>query len=151
MLLELPTAVLALLIVGVSVALSLVGLWLVVRLFPGARRAENNEVFGVVFSMVGVIYAVLLAFIVVVVWGQFTDAEQRAQVEVTRISNLFRDAEPFPPPAREQVHRHADDEQREGRRSNRSRPVPGATSSSSWPWTQGARDRPAATPPGPRS
>ena len=105
MLLELPTAVLAVLIVGASVALSLVGLWLFVRLFPGARRAENNEVFGVVSGMVGVVYAILLAFIVVVVWGQFTDAEQRTQVEVTRISNLLRDAEPFPPPARDQVHR----------------------------------------------
>jgi hypothetical protein len=37
--------------------------------------ATNNQIAGFKFATVGVIYAVLLAFAVIVVWEKFTDAE----------------------------------------------------------------------------
>ena len=40
-----------------------------------ARLASNNEIAGFKFATVGVIYAVMLAFAVIVVWEKFSDAE----------------------------------------------------------------------------
>jgi hypothetical protein len=39
------------------------------------RLTSNNEIAGFKFATVGVIYAVLLAFAVIVVWEKFRDAE----------------------------------------------------------------------------
>src|SRR5687768_13516127 len=53
--------------------------------------------------MVGLLYAILLAFVVVVAWEQFNAAEESTHTEVTRLSNLFRDAEPLPPTDKERI------------------------------------------------
>lgn len=55
--------------------------------------------------MIGVLYTVLLAFMVVVVWDQLSGARETADGEVTRLSNLLRDAETFPAPARMRIRR----------------------------------------------
>ena len=39
------------------------------------RLTSNNEIAGFKFATVGVIYAVLLAFAVIVAWEKFSDAE----------------------------------------------------------------------------
>lgn len=100
-----PTAILGILIVSGSVLFTLGGLFIVKRWLPHDGRGEDNDVVGIVVSLVGVMYAVLLAFVVVVVWGQFNEAERSTQVEVTRISNLMRDAQAFPPENRMNIRR----------------------------------------------
>jgi Protein of unknown function (DUF4239) len=53
--------------------------------------------------MVGLLYAILLAFVVVVAWEQFNAAENATGTEVTRLSNLLRDANALPPPDRTRI------------------------------------------------
>jgi Protein of unknown function (DUF4239) len=49
---------------------------IVIRRWVGHERVtSNNEIAGFKFATVGVIYAVLLAFAVIVVWEKFSDAE----------------------------------------------------------------------------
>ena len=84
-------------IVAGTIAVTIVGVSLVRRIVPRERLAENHEVVAVIFSMVGVLYAILLAFVVVVVWEQFDTAQQDADNEATKISNLMRDAVAFGP------------------------------------------------------
>ena len=67
------------------------------------RDDAHNDIYGVYFSMVGLLYAILLAFVVVVAWEQFNSAEESTHTEVTRLSNLFRDAEPLPPADRVRI------------------------------------------------
>lgn len=86
----------ALLIVGGCTALAVGGVIAVERWLPSVPSHDDEGVKGVFFSMVGVLYAVLLAFVVVLVWSDFVEAGHTSQVEVTRISNLARDAEAFP-------------------------------------------------------
>ena len=64
---------------------------------------QNHDVVSVMFSAVGVLYTVLLAFLVVLVWEQFNSAQERTEHEATRISNLLRDAVPFPEAVRDDV------------------------------------------------
>jgi len=55
---------------------------------------KNNEIAGFKFATVGVIYAVLLAFTVIVVWEKFSAAENAVDQEAAAIASLFRYSEP---------------------------------------------------------
>jgi len=62
-----------------------------VRSWIGLERlTTNNEVAGFKFAVVGVIYAVLLAFVVVVVWQRYSDAEVAVTQEAGATATLFR-------------------------------------------------------------
>jgi Protein of unknown function (DUF4239) len=79
-----------LVIVAVSAALACGGHVLVRRSFPRADFIEHNEVAGFIFAVVGVLFAVLLAFLTVIVWENFAQAEQRAQSEVDAATDVWR-------------------------------------------------------------
>ncbi len=50
----------------------------------------NNEVAGFKFAVLGVIYAVLLGFAVIVVWDRFHDAETAVRQEAGVVATLYR-------------------------------------------------------------
>ena len=52
--------------------------------------SSNNEVAGFKFAVVGVIYAVLLAFAVIVVWERYNEAEMTVVGEAGAASTLYR-------------------------------------------------------------
>src|SRR6266568_627817 len=56
---------------------------------PGAIN-DNNEIAGFKFATVGVLYAVLLAFVIIVVWEKFTDAEVNVVREAGAAENIYR-------------------------------------------------------------
>ena len=96
-LLTLPAGLLAVLVVALVVGVSLAGLRFVRRLTTQSSLKESNDVADPVYAMIGVLYAVLLAFMVVVVWEQFTSAEFHAGLEADAIADLLREAQAFPP------------------------------------------------------
>src|SRR5215475_13605220 len=80
-----------LLILGVVAALEIfsVGLMLVSRRKWGADRLKlNNEVAGFKFSVIGVLYAVLLAFVVVAVWENYNATEAAIRNEAKAVGNM---------------------------------------------------------------
>jgi hypothetical protein len=97
------TIVAAILIVSGGGLIAALGFRLALRVRPGFRGAEHTDVKSVYFSMVGVLYAILLAFVVVVAWEQFNAAEHATQTEATRLSNLLRDANAFPEASRRRI------------------------------------------------
>ena len=54
------------------------------------RLTANNEVAGFKFAVVGVLYAVLLAFAIIVVWEKFTDAGNIVAREAGAATNVYR-------------------------------------------------------------
>jgi hypothetical protein len=84
-------------IVAVFAALACGGHFLVRRSFPRADFIEHNEVAGFIFAVVGVFFAVLLAFLTVIVWENFAQAEQRAQTEVDAATDVWRLSRHLPP------------------------------------------------------
>lgn len=77
------------LIVGCA-ALS-IGLMLVVRAIYGVDRLRlNNEVAGFKFAVIGVFYAVLLAFVVIAVWEDFRATEAAVRNEAKAVVDLHR-------------------------------------------------------------
>jgi hypothetical protein len=72
------------------VALACGGHLLVRRYVPVEDLIEHNEVAGFIVAVVGVIYAVLLAFVTVIVWENYSNAESRASQEVDAVTDVWR-------------------------------------------------------------
>lgn len=93
---SMPWVFSGLIIVGGFVSISLLGLW-ATRLFVSSKALKaSHDVAGYTFGTIGVIYAVLLGFIVVQVNDRFQDAEKRAIQEAAILIELFRDTAVFP-------------------------------------------------------
>ena len=56
---------------------------------------EHNELTGFVFAVVGVIYALVLGFVMVGVWERFEAAESRTFDEASSLTMVYRDASSF--------------------------------------------------------
>jgi hypothetical protein len=76
----------------IAIGLSVVSIAFSRRRLPPDFLRKHNEVIGPVHATLGVIYAVLLAFAVVVVWEQFTDADKAVAAEADALTALARDA-----------------------------------------------------------
>ena len=77
-----------LVVCGASV-LAVVGLALVQRLVPATIREEHNEVAGFIYAALGVIYAVLLALVVIAVWEGFGRARVTVESEANALAEVF--------------------------------------------------------------
>ena len=77
-------------IVGLGTVLAMIGPS-VVRHFVGLKRlTTNNEIAGFKFATVGVLYAVLLAFAIIVVWQKYSDAETTVAQEAGAAASIFQ-------------------------------------------------------------
>jgi hypothetical protein len=85
-----PLWVSAILLVILPVLAATSALVLIRRRIGLARLTTNNEVAGFKFAVVGVIYAVLLAFAIIVVWQRYTDAELAVVEEAGAAATLYR-------------------------------------------------------------
>lgn len=86
----------ALLYLGGSVFLSLLGLWLVRKFAPYEILEGHKEIAGFIYGILGTIYAVILGFSVIFLWEQYHDAETVADREASQLSNLHRLAQALP-------------------------------------------------------
>jgi len=64
-----------LLVVGIGTALSMSGPSIVRRYVPVEKLTSHNDIAGFKFATAGVLYAVLLAFVIIVVWEKFSAAQ----------------------------------------------------------------------------
>jgi protein-S-isoprenylcysteine O-methyltransferase Ste14 len=77
-----------LVVCGASLA-AVVGLMLVQRLVPARVRKEHNDVAGFIYAALGVIYAVLLALVVIAVWEEFGRAHVTVETEANALAEIF--------------------------------------------------------------
>src|SRR5262245_53765455 len=84
-------------------AVAVTGLLLVRRRINHAALARYNNVASAVFSIVGTLFTVLLAFVVIVVWESRDKADERAALEAGILGDLMRDAGLFPDPERTEL------------------------------------------------
>ena len=77
---------------------AVLGLALVQRLVPTAIRQEQNDVAGFIYAVVGVIYAVLLALVVIATWEEFGRARVTVEAEANALAEIFWLAHRLPEP-----------------------------------------------------
>lgn len=100
---SLPLSVLAILVVGGAAIVAVAGLLLVHRVFWRPQYPGENEVAGFIYAVIGVVYGVLLAFVVLVVWERFNATDQAVTTEAADLVEVFRDTQDFPDPLRQQA------------------------------------------------
>src|ERR687889_952780 len=88
-----------LVVIGVCLA-AVAGLELVQRLVPHEKRQEHNDVAGFLYAVVGIVYAVLLALLVIAVWEQYQRASETVESEASAVADVAWLAHRLPEPER---------------------------------------------------
>ena len=113
----LQTVVYGVLVVGGCCLLALAGFELVHHLVPASSRQRHNDVAGFIYAALGVIYAVLLALVVITVWEEYQSASETVEQEANATAEIFLLGHELPEPeganiqhlahsyAREAVHK----------------------------------------------
>jgi hypothetical protein len=92
------TIVYGLLVVGGTCLLALAGLEVVQRLVPVSSRQRHNDVAGFIYAALGVIYAVLIALVVIAVWEEYDAASVTVEQEANAVAEIFWLAHRLPEP-----------------------------------------------------
>jgi hypothetical protein len=75
-------------VVGGTCLLALAGLELVQRLVPATSRQPHNDVAGFIYAALGVIYAVLIALVVISVWEEYQAASETVEQEANALAEI---------------------------------------------------------------
>ncbi len=94
------TVVFGVLVVIGGCLAAVAGLELVQRLVPAEKRQEHNDVAGFLYAVVGVVYAVLLALLVIAVWEQYQKANETVESEANGVAEVAWLAHRLPEPER---------------------------------------------------
>jgi hypothetical protein len=79
---------------------SVAGLCLVRRLVPVDHLQKNHEVAGITFGVLGAFYGLVLAFVIVAAWEQFTAANANSHQEASALESLYKLGAGFAEPMR---------------------------------------------------
>jgi hypothetical protein len=100
---DLPTWLAALIVVGGCIGIA-VGLLLLLRdTVKSSMREQHNDVAGYVFAVVGVLYALLLGFIVFASWEHVASAETDVRHEASSLTALYETSVGLPNGVRQQA------------------------------------------------
>lgn len=73
----------------------LIGVYIRQKVRSAELRA-NHDIAGFTFGVVGVVYAVLLGFVVINVWADFSSSQEVCEDEANRIISVYRDVSVLP-------------------------------------------------------
>ena len=100
---DLPTWLVALIVVGGCTGIA-VGLLLLVRgRVKASMREMHNDVAGYVFAVIGVLYALLLGFVILASWEHVGAAETNVHTEAASLTALYESSVGLPGGMREQA------------------------------------------------
>lgn len=85
-------------VVGGWVVVSLLALVAVRRRVPLELLREQHDVAAACFAVIGGLYGIVLAFVLVSSWQRFEEARERAEVEANALADLYRHAGALPSP-----------------------------------------------------
>ena len=71
---------------------------MVQRLVPSEVRKQHNDVAGFIYAVLGVVYAVLLALVVIATWEEFGRARVTVETEANALAEIFWLAHQIPEP-----------------------------------------------------
>jgi hypothetical protein len=85
--------------IGILVLAALIGagmVWLAGRLLDQKMLRAHNDLTGFIYQMVGVVYAVMMAFAVFIVWEQFDSTKTAVEQEANALVSLYDIAHALP-------------------------------------------------------
>lgn len=94
--LSLPTFVMCALAIFIGASISIMALLIVRKKLNWESFKENHEVGGFLFNALGLIYAVLIAFVVYATWEEYDSATVYCENEANVLQDLFLDSDGLP-------------------------------------------------------
>jgi hypothetical protein len=64
---------------------------------------ENHEIGGFIYNAIGIIYAVLVAFVVFAIWTDYKETETKIEIEANNLVNLYTDASVYPDTMKKEI------------------------------------------------
>ena len=103
LLLNVPSVVLGLIVIGGMILFSVLGVLIVRHFVPHHKLKAHHDVADPILGILGAMYAVLLAFVVVTVWQEFEKSSSAVQQEASCLSDVYRNAGAFSSEFRQNV------------------------------------------------
>jgi hypothetical protein len=101
-----PTWLVGGVVVSLFVLVSCIGLAIVHRIVPVKFRQSHNDIIGFTIAVVGVVYAVLLAFIAIAAWETFRKGDDVVGAEANYVGDVFRNTIGLPDDVARQLRGH---------------------------------------------
>lgn len=101
-----PTWIVGVVVVSLFVLVSCIGLAIVHRLVPVNIRRSHNDIIGFTIALVGIVYAVLLAFIAIAVWETYRKGDEVVGAEASYVGDVFRNTVGLPDDVARQLRGH---------------------------------------------
>jgi len=99
LILYLPVAVSFLIVSAITTSVAFAGLRFVRKKYPAEVLRENHEVAAIIFNAFGLLYGVVVAFVVFVTWGGYDDAKKNLEMEANEADDIFHITKTYPDPA----------------------------------------------------
>ena len=91
--------------VGVSVGVVLLAVWLIRRTVPATSEGFHAEISAPMVGVVAALFGLLLAFVIVIAYQNFLEADANVSREADSLASIVRDSQAFPEPGGENVRR----------------------------------------------
>lgn len=86
--LSLPLGVVCILFTIVMVLIAQAGLWLFNLCIRRNKLEQNNEVSGIIFGAIALLYSLILAFVIVAVWEDYNDLDKTIEAETDKLNSI---------------------------------------------------------------
>ena len=100
-----PIAVIMVVAVCLTLAVIALAVWVVGRAVPATREGFHAEVSAPMLGVVAAVFGLLLAFVVVIAYQNFLEADDNVSREAAALSAIVRDSAAFPEPGGSNVRR----------------------------------------------
>ena len=104
-----PIGLLVVLVVGLILGAVVLAVWLVRRLLPATREGFDAEVSSQMLGVVAAFFGLLLAFVVVIEYQNFGDAQSSVSQEADALAAIVRDSDALPRPGADRLRRAVGD------------------------------------------
>lgn len=101
--LQLPFIISIIIISAVSISVFLLAEKLTRKKIHHDLLSENHAVSGFIYNAVCVVYAVLIAFVVFVIWNKMENTNSKIEGEANNLINLYYDASAFPDSVKNEI------------------------------------------------
>ncbi|WP_328526629.1 bestrophin-like domain [Kribbella sp. NBC_00359] len=100
-----PITVLMVAAVCLTVAVMALAVWVVRRTVPATRDGFHAEISAPMLGIVAAVFGLLLAFVIIIAYQNFLEADDNASREAAALSSIVRDSAAFPEPGGSNVRR----------------------------------------------
>jgi Protein of unknown function (DUF4239) len=98
-----PVTVIMIVAVGVAVLAVIVSVRLIRRIVPSTRDGFHAEISAPMLGVVAALFGLILAFVIVIAYQNFLDANSNVSQEADSLASIVRDSAAFPQPGRANV------------------------------------------------